>query len=47
MFEKLLEKVLLQIFGKFIRGFDQNNIHLGVWSGNVEIENVQLKEEAL
>lgn len=47
MFEKILEKVLLNHFGKFITGFDKNNLKLGVWSGNVVIENVQLKGEII
>lgn len=47
MFEKILERILLTYFGKFITGFDQNNLKLGVWSGNVVIENVALKPEII
>lgn len=43
MFEKILEKVLLTYFGRFISGLDKNNLKLGVWSGNVVIENVNLR----
>ncbi len=45
MFEGLLEKLLANYFGKYISGLDSNNLHLGVWSGNVIIENVNLKSD--
>ena len=47
MFEKLLQKVLMNYFGRFIDGLDKNNLKLGVWSGNVAIENVNLKPEVI
>lgn len=47
MFEKILEKVLENYFGRFITGLDKNNLKLGVWSGNVAIENVNLKPEVI
>jgi vacuolar protein sorting-associated protein 13A/C len=47
MFEKILEKILLNYFGKFISGLDKNNLHLGVWKGDVTIENVNLKPECV
>ena len=47
MFEKILEKVLLTYFGRFISGLDKNNLKLGVWSGNVVIENVNLRQELI
>jgi vacuolar protein sorting-associated protein 13A/C len=47
MFEKILEKVLLNYFGRFIDGLNKNNLKLGVWSGNVVIENVNLKPEVI
>jgi vacuolar protein sorting-associated protein 13A/C len=45
MFEGLLEKILANYFGKYISGLDANNLHLGVWNGNIVIENVNLKKE--
>ena len=42
MFEGLLERVLFSYLGKWIAGIDKNNLRLGVWSGNVQIENVGL-----
>ncbi|CAD8061213.1 unnamed protein product [Paramecium primaurelia] len=47
MFEKILQRILLTYFGKFITGFDQTNLQLGIWSGNIVIENVALKQEIL
>lgn len=47
MFEKILEKILLTYFGRFITGFDKTNLSLGVWSGNIVIENVSLKSEII
>ena len=47
MFEGLLERILLSYFGKWIVGIDKNNLQLGVWSGDVIIENVGLNIEAI
>jgi vacuolar protein sorting-associated protein 13A/C len=47
MFEGLLERILLSYFGKFIEGVDKRHIKLGVLSGNLIIENVSLKREAI
>ena len=37
MFESLLEKILNTVLGKFIEGFDAQNLHIGIWSGEVTI----------
>ena len=47
MFESLLNKILQKQLGNFIKGFDANNLKLGVWSGNVVVENVSLKPEII
>lgn len=47
MFEGLLEIILLSYFGKFIEGVDKKYISLGVLQGNLVIENVALKKEAI
>jgi len=47
MFELLLEKLLFKYLGRFIDGIDTNNLHLGVFSGNIVIENVCLKKNIL
>lgn len=47
MFEGLLYRILLTYFGKFIEGFDRRHISLGVMSGNLLVENVRIKKEAI
>ena len=47
MFESILEKILLNNFGQFITGLDRNNLHLGVWAGDIVIENVNLKPDVI
>lgn len=47
MFEKLLEKFLLKLFGRFISGLDKNNLHVGIWRGDLLIENVMMKDDIL
>ena len=39
--------MLLNYFGRFLTGLDKNNLNLGIWSGNVVIENVNLKQEII
>ena len=40
MLEGILEKILVSYFGTYLSGIDKNNIHFGVFSGNLIIENV-------
>lgn len=47
MFESLLEQILQKFLGKFVEGLNSQNLKLGVWSGNVVIENVSIKPEVL
>lgn len=47
MFEKLLQPILNKIAGEYIEGFDAKNLNLGIWSGNIVIEKVQLKKNLL
>ncbi|CAD8167119.1 unnamed protein product [Paramecium pentaurelia] len=47
MFEGLIQKVLLAIFGRFIDGLDKKQINLSFLKGNLVIENVSIKKEAL
>ncbi|CAD8164451.1 unnamed protein product [Paramecium pentaurelia] len=47
MFEGLIQKVLLAIFGRFIDGLDKKQINLSFFKGNLVIENVSIKKEAL
>ena len=47
MFEKVLEMILELVFGKFIKGIDSKNIKLALWSGEVNIQNVTLKDDVI
>jgi len=47
MFERLLEKVLLNVLGPYIEGIDRNNFKLGLWKGKVSISQVALKPDIL
>jgi vacuolar protein sorting-associated protein 13A/C len=47
MFEGILEKILQARLGEYIEGLDRNNLHIGVWSGNILIENAKLKLKLL
>lgn len=37
MFKKILEKIIVNYFGKFISGLDKENINLGVLNGDINI----------
>jgi vacuolar protein sorting-associated protein 13A/C len=45
MFEAVLERLLVKYLGRFIKDLNKNNLHVGVWKGNVVIENMVLKED--
>lgn len=47
MFESLLERILTKILGNYVTGIDSNNLKIGIWSGNVVIQNVSIKPEVL
>lgn len=47
MFEGILEKMLLAKLGKYIVGLDKDNLKVGVWGGDIALENVHLKPNAL
>jgi vacuolar protein sorting-associated protein 13A/C len=47
MFEGILEKILLAKLGKYIVGLDKDNLKVGVWGGDITLENVYLKSDAL
>ena len=47
MFEGLLEKLLLSKLGKYIIGLDKDSLKVGVWGGDITLENVFLKRDAL
>jgi vacuolar protein sorting-associated protein 13A/C len=43
MLEGILEKILVSYFGNYLSGLNKSNIHLGVFSGNLIIENVTIQ----
>lgn len=47
MFESILEKLLVQNAGMFVDGIDKDNLHLGIWSGSIVIENVRVKNSVI
>jgi len=47
MLEKLLGELLNRFLGDYVEGFDPNNLSLSLWSGEVSIDNVRLKKEAV
>lgn len=44
MVASIAQKVLGSVLGKYIDGFDKNNINVGILSGAFQIENVALKK---
>lgn len=44
MFESLVERLLKQVIGEYIEGFNSENLSIGLWSGEVVIKNVALKK---
>ena len=34
----------MSYFGDFLNDLDQNSLHVGIWKGNISIENVSLNE---
>lgn len=45
MFESILEKILTSRLGKYIAGLDKNHLSIGVWSGDIVLENAYLRPE--
>lgn len=43
VFENILVRLLNQKLGHYIEGFDSKNLEVGIFSGNIIIENVKLK----
>lgn len=45
MFESLLEQILQKYLGKLILGLNSQNLKVGIWRGNVVIENVSIRPD--
>ena len=47
MFERLLERVLQRSLGKYIEDLDRKQLSVSVWSGQIELENLNLKKNLI
>ena len=47
MAKKLLLNVLLSVLGDYIEGLSEDNLKLGVWSGEISLNNLQLNRTIL
>lgn len=47
MLEGILEKILVSYFGTYLSGIDKSNIHFGVFTGNLIIENVGIQQKLI
>ena len=47
MAKRLLLQILVDNLGKFVEGLTEENLKVGVWSGKIELRNLQLKTSAL
>ena len=47
MFERILEKILVNQLGQYIEGLDKHSLKMSVWSGNISISNISVKPEVL
>eukprot|EP01114_Cavostelium_apophysatum_P004048 TRINITY_DN1418_c0_g1_i1.p1 TRINITY_DN1418_c0_g1~~TRINITY_DN1418_c0_g1_i1.p1 ORF type:complete len:3212 (-),score=1062.70 TRINITY_DN1418_c0_g1_i1:26-9661(-) len=47
MFEGLVSDQLIKYLGQYIKNLNKENLKIGIWGGDVILENLELKEEAL
>lgn len=47
MFEGIVASLLNRYLGKYVEEFDLENLNVGIFSGNVQLQNLKLKPEAL
>ncbi|GAM25179.1 hypothetical protein SAMD00019534_083540 [Acytostelium subglobosum LB1] len=47
MFEGFVADLLTRYLGKYIKTLNTENLKIGIWSGNVSLENLELKKRAL
>lgn len=47
MAKQLLLNILGDVLGNYVDGLSVENLKLGVWSGKIELHNLQLKRTAL
>ena len=47
MFEGLIEQLILAYLGDYIENLDRDKLSLGIWSGKLTLENIQIKSKAI
>ncbi|CAI2385812.1 unnamed protein product [Moneuplotes crassus] len=47
MFEGILEKLLNTYLGKYIEGLNKESLSVGVWKGDINLQNVKVRSDAL
>ena len=47
MFERILARVLKDVLGQWVKDFNEKNLKLGAFSGNVQLHNLELRADAL
>src|SRR2546423_4775347 len=47
MLEGLVANLLNRFLGMYVKNFDPKQLHVGIWSGNVTLRNLELRKEAL
>ena len=43
MFERILARVLKDVLGQWVKDFNEKNLKLGAFSGNVQLHNLELR----
>lgn len=47
MLESLVANILNRTLGAYVENFDSNQLNIGIWSGDVTLNNLKLKSESL
>lgn len=47
MFESLIKSILDKVAGEYIQGINKDNLSIGIFSGDVKIENVSLNPQVI
>ena len=47
MFEKIIEKIILQFFGDYIENLDSNKLSLGLLSGSLSLKDIKIKSKKI
>ena len=47
MFEGLIEQLILAYLGDYIENLDRDKLSLGIWSGKLTLENIQIRNKAI